>query len=426
MIYLINIDTIVASFDVSGKNHMPRQYEQQQLVNVSQETNNNAMDIDSSMEVDEEFELEGELQSESEDEAQEEERETALSTYLGKVDRQFIPYELNEETNKVDTVIDSSSANNDESAPVKWFCSSRIKGLKLVNEDYVSDMEKIAPFCYKQFWIESAVAGGRCSRLLLGTMQPEMHACVGKTFSEVGGGSRVYRLSKEIRDFYTWEDVYRHGNQLLAGKPVIGLTAVFLVNYFLANLDMNPENYGLVKLDGYWQAASIDPEACFSHHFYTDTKEDILAYIRRLPGKVPNQLFNKQELFVTLANIISTPLSAYEEIFDVSFSRRYARQKNIYTSAITQRFQLFKEVAYSLKGFKEYYEEERSKHLKKMEEDFKDIQVQQSENQQFLDEFCQYRPQPQNFWGNNRFGFYNNIVQQEQITAQPVSTNGYW
>lgn len=396
---------------------MPRQYEQQQNVDLSLENNNNAMEVDHSMEIDEEFESDDELQNESEDDEQEQERETSLSTYLGAEERTFIPYEFDEEINKVDTVIDSNDENNDESEPVKWFCSSRIKGLKLVNEAHASDMEKIAPFYDKQFWIESAVAGGRCSRLLLGTMQPEMHACVGETFSEVTGGARIYRLSKEIRNFYTWADISRHG---LTGKPVAGLTAVFLVNYLLANVDMNSENYGLVKLDSHWQAASVDPEACFSHHFYTDTKANILAYIRLLPRKVPDQLFNKEELFATLRKIVLTPLSDYQQIFDASFSAKYRAQKELYTSVMEARLQQFKEAAYSIHGFKEYCR------YNEVQEDFNKSRMQQKENQRFLEAFCRYRPQPQNFCGNNPYAFYNNTAQQEQATAQPVLPHAYW
>lgn len=418
---------------------MPRQYQQQQnlenelsefsiendsahLFTPSQENDGNPMDVDNSMDVDEE------LESTSESEDEEKERETSLSTYLGKRQRQFVPYEFNEESNTVDLVIDAKEQNKGAIEPVLWFSSSRIKGLKLVNEDYKSAMENIAPFYNKQFWTESAVAGGRCSRLLLGKVQPKMHVCLGKASSRLAAGARTYRLSKEIKDFVTWESISINGYQELNGKPIVGLTAVFLVNYLLANVDMNEANYGLVEFEDYWHAASIDPECCFSHHFYTDIKEDISNFIQQLPNYVPNQLFNKLELFTTLEKIIATPLSAYSEIFDASFSKRHRPQKELYMSTMAKRLQLFTEVAYSIEGFREYVayqEEQRGQHYKKLENDFNDSRMQQSENQQFLQQFCDFRPQPQSFWGNNRFGFYNNTARAEPETEQFVPAYQY-
>ena len=424
---------------------MPRQYQQGQgldnkklegsqdndsdLLAVTHD-DSSAMDIDVSMEVDEEFESEVEdlCESEEESEEQEKERETLLSTYLGPKNRQFVPYEFNEETNTVDIVIDSREQDSEEE-PVKWYSSSRIKGLKQLNQDHKQDMEQIASFYDKRFWIESAVAGGRCYRLLLGKMQPKMHACIGEAKSEFAGGARSYRLSKEIIDFYTWESVDHNDARFLADKPVIGLTATFLINYFLANPDVNSGNHGIVDLGDYWQSIAIDPECCFSHFFYTDRTDDIKRFICELPQYVPNQLFNKKELFETLEKIISTPLSSYKAIFDASFSKCYAKQKNLYLSNMAGRIQLFKEAAYSIKGFREYLQErerEQTRRYKALEDNFASSREQQSENQQFLEEFCEYRPQPQSFWGNNRFGFYNKTAKEEQVNGQAALVNGCW
>ncbi|MCW8398833.1 hypothetical protein OQJ26_08520 [Legionella sp. PATHC038] len=364
------------------------------------------------MEIDEELTLESD-----EEEEPQRESEVALYTYLEANEIQFIPYEFHDETNAVDLVIDSREQDHQD--PVIWYCSSRLKSLKQLNMDWASTMAAVALFDNKEFWMESAVAAGRCTRLLLGEMQPEMHVCKGETISEVTGMSRIYRLSKEIPGFRTWNSFWQNSRIFPLKKPIVGLTAVFLINYFLANIDMNNDNYGVVELEDYWQAVSIDPECCFSYEFYTEQKSKIHSYIQRLPDMLPDGLFNQQELFDTLEKIISTPLSAYQKIFDESFSPTYKRQKELYLSVMGVRIQRFKEVYGEIL-------EEPVKHYKKLEETFNCSRAQQRANQNFLEAICDYKPQPQSFFSNNPYVFYYSKTQDEQATKQPTPSNRGW
>lgn len=381
---------------------MPRQYNPPQDIAVSQQNHKNSIDAsDDSMDASDE-------EQSDEEEKPKRESEVALYTYLEANEIQFIPYEFHDETNAVDLVIDARE--QDFQDPVRWFCSSRLKSLKQLNKDQAHQMAKVAPFEDKEFWTQSAVAAGRCTRLLLGKMQPEMHVCRGGTTSEVTREARIYRLSKEIPGFFTWYSFKCSRRNRPLNKPIVGLTAVLLVNFFLANIDMSNHNYGVTEFEDYWQAVSIDPECCFSYLFYTQQNIYIRSYISLLPQAVPDGLFNEQELFDTLEKISSTPLSAYQQIFDESFSPIYKRQKELYISFMEIRIQRFKEV----------YRDILDEPYKKLEENFNRSRAQQSANQQLLEAFCDYKPQPESFFGNNPYMFYNSKAQDEPATNQPA------
>ncbi|MCL9682969.1 hypothetical protein [Legionella maioricensis] len=281
----------------------------------------------------------------------EEEKDFSVHTYLDKKEKQFIPYE--EDDSELQSVINRKYLffNHDDAR--KWHCSNSHGGLMLLNAHHRKLLEETAPFDDKQFWIESAVVGGRIYRLILGAPQPNMYAVEGDPTS------MNYRLSKDIPNFFEWTRVLQ--KNMLHRRPIIGLTAIHLVASFLADIDMNDENFGVSKTDKALHAVKIDPECCFSYPFYTEKYSNILNGLTDFESEVPKNLFNKKEFFETLATIISTPVESYKEIIDSSFSACYARQKKIYVDILSNRINLFQQAAFALDGFEQFYSEYQEK-----------------------------------------------------------------
>ncbi|CEG56227.1 hypothetical protein [Legionella fallonii] len=430
---------------------MPKQTTQQsrteetQISNVEEPNHSNlsnveyeggSMDIDENVDDDVSMSSDDESEEESEEE-KEKEKDTLLNTYLGKSNKAFVPYSLNDDiedgntnsfipdsfnsdTNSLEAVINIFDRPNPETAQ-KWYCSTSIKALKSHNQYQAQEMrETIAPFTDKQFWVESAVAGGRCYRLLLGKFQPKMQLCEGEAYSQVTNRQRIYRLSKEVSNYLDWSSLAYQDRITASQKPVVGLTAVFLVAHFLGDLDMDPVNYGLVEFDEFWQAVKIDPECCFSHSFYNNANSNILSYIVGLPNKVPHGLFNKEELFETLSIIITTQPEAYKKIIDKSMSPGYKSQKKTYLEGLNMRTQAFTRVAFSREGFAEYFsqrqeairaeqlarEEEQQQRYEGFKQGFENNWTQQTNNQQLIEQFCE-SPSPNFSSGRNSFAFFN-------------------
>ena len=288
--------------------------------------------------------------SESEND-EERTRETGLTTYLGMFERQFIPHKFNEYSNSLDMVI-AKGAQFDVDNADKWHCSSRHKSLKVISK-HNQNLNEICPLYNKKFWIESAVLGGQLYRLLGGAHHPEMLVCEGEADSVHFFGKRYYRLSKDLSNFGTWAQFDRASSP---NKPIIGLTSIFLIADFLADLDMNQDNYGLIESELEYTAVKIDPECCFSYEFHCDNEEYILDRLQNLRSEMPHKQFKRQELFQTLAHIISTPMSTYIDIIDSCFSPEYQKQKEIYISSLSKRIEFYKGAAMKLKGFKEFCE----------------------------------------------------------------------
>ncbi len=393
------------------------------------DNNDTAMDIDSAPDVfmgsDDEFE-------EKSEEETEKEKETSLSTYLNGSKKEFVPYSFDPYTNSLTTAVKLVDHSNPETAR-KWYCSTSIKVLKNRNNNDIPQMEAIASFKDKKFWVESAVAGGRCYRLLLGKLQPKMKVCQGEAECRFTENNRTYRLSKEVINFRDWSSLsYRH-SILNNQKPIIGLTAIFLISYFLGDIDMESVNYGLVEFTNFWQAVKIDPECCFSHPFYNNKDISILIYIERLSNIVPQGRFNKLELFEALSIIITTTPEAYKEIIDKSISPEYKNQQQIYLEGLSKRTQSFYRVAYSIEGFAEYFyqrqitplerEQAQYERYKEFERNFAIDSVEQAKNQQQIEQFC--TNSQQNFSnGTNSFAFFNGRntqpTTQQYVTPQEV------
>lgn len=354
----------------------------------------------SDMETDESLDMDTDDSEEEESDAGEDPwNETILVAYLSEQQKEFVPYEIDEETNQLLQVCEKDMLDSEEITT--WYCSSRHKAIKTCNKNGAATLEKIAPFSNKQFWIESSVVGGRCYRLLLGKNQPKMHAC------QDIPNNKVYRLSREVIDYQPMITLIDKLSQMASQKPVTGLTALVLFSYFLGDNDLNRENFGLIELDDSWQAVEIDPECCFSSFFYENDVSTILNFIEELSLKVPGQLYNHNELLHALLTIINTPLSAFSDILDKSFSKKYELQKALYLKTLTNRVKAFEEAAHSIKVFEDFF------HCKTVEDNAQDMI-----NQPLLIQSSEVSPQNQIPVSMNRFGFYSQEPSPNQSAPQ--------
>ncbi|CEG55996.1 hypothetical protein [Legionella fallonii] len=404
------------------------------------------MDIDED-EMDYSSEDEGTSNTDSDDEVTWE----LLETYRNK-QKMFMPYKIVENDNEDEliAVVDVKFYTAEELqrwhssheiikpgnkvAQVKyWHSSNSNNGLIYLHQPNSAVFENVPSFADKKFWIESAVAGGRMYRLLLGKPQPKMHASF--------NGEEFYRVSKNIPNFTMWEFFERkYTNKKLQtgfikGKPIVGLTSIFLIANFLADIDNNSENFGLAELDDVLHAVKIDPECCFSTPFYYNNYNRVLQGIKNLKSNVPHQLFNEQELFETLEILISTPLEDFKTIIDNTFSAEYAKEKNIYLNQLQIRQGIFKQAALSLEGFQEFYQERQLLKTQREEEQYQRyIQLvqnyaveepQQRERQEHLEHLIMDIEVEPSLRATNPYGFYNQRQSQEQDPMFVSSVNGF-
>ena len=164
-----------------------------------------------------------------------------------------------------------------------WYASSSVFNVVNVLDQpmYCSDPSFHNPNL-QAFLVSLAVASGNLYRLILVDPQPVMK------FGLDGKGVG-WRLSQAIDGFISWYTAtnnYDENNTILNchfspdsphlisdnGEKIVvkNLMSIFVVSFFLNDIDFAPANFGFTRTDNVLTAVKIDPECCFNSQFLDD------------------------------------------------------------------------------------------------------------------------------------------------------------
>lgn len=308
-----------------------------------------------------------------------------------------------------------------------WYCSDSV--YNLIGGGVLSLQDISHPDLPKnqQFNIELAVAAGNIYHMLLGEPQP-------KFYSGFDKNGVYYRLSKKVPEFTVWGDCIKEieeinkppvteeqdggeeinqlqdpeeqdesedtnatqytvlGNKLIKGTNTFELgdqkgkinriVSAAIVSFFLADIDTNPGNFGLVNDINNYYMIKLDPECCLNYLFFSQGATNILMGLNDIVRHHSQDFFQNftdnfstdevddcdwdvvigfmntesanLEKFEIIYKIINTPLEDYETILRSCIDKKYNDQIEIILLGFKNRIELFSQCANQLEGYKEY------------------------------------------------------------------------